>query len=419
MTAFKSRRAVYAWAMYDWANSAFATTVMVAFFPVFFRQYWSLGASADTSARLSFANTLASFCVALAAPLLGAIADRGGKCRALLVLFALLGITSTALLAGVGAGHWQQAAGIFVLASIGFAAANIFYDSLLLSVARPYELDRVSSFGYGMGYIGGGVLLAINAWMTLEPAAFGFASAAAAVRASFITVALWWAIFSIPLLLWVREPGAGAALPLASALVAAWREFRTTLASVRSYRSVWLFLLAYWLYIDGVYTVQKLAVDFGMSIGFKTGDLIKALLLTQFVAFPAAIGCGRLAERIGARRAILLGIAAYAVMTVWAFVMHSVWEFYGLAAGVGLVQGGVQSLSRSYFGRLVPPGRAAEFFGFFNMWGKFAAVLGPSLAGIVALWSGSTRASILSLILLFVAGAWVLWRVPETQPSPR
>jgi UMF1 family MFS transporter len=419
MTDFKSRRAVYAWAMYDWANSAFATTVMVAFFPVFFRQYWSLGASADTSARLSFANTLASFCVALAAPLLGAIADRGGKCRALLVLFALLGITSTALLAGVGAGHWRQAAGIFVLASIGFAAANIFYDSLLLSVARPHELDRVSSFGYGMGYIGGGVLLAINAWMTLEPGAFGFASAAAAVRASFITVALWWAIFAIPLLLWVREPGAGVYVPLASALVAAWREFRTTLASVRSYRSVWLFLLAYWLYIDGVYTVQKLAVDFGMSIGFKTGDLIKALLLTQFVAFPAAIGFGRLAERIGARRAIMLGVAAYALMTVWAFVMHSVWEFYGLAAGVGLVQGGVQSLSRSYFGRLVPPGRAAEFFGFFNMWGKFAAVLGPSLAGIVALWSGSTRASILSLILLFVAGAWVLWRVPETQPSPR
>jgi MFS transporter, UMF1 family len=416
MFHFKARRAVFAWAMYDWANSAFATTVMVAFFPLFFHDYWSRGAGAETTARLSFANTAASFCVALAAPLFGAIADRGGKCRPLLAVFSFFGIAGTAGLALIGAGDWFGAALTYTAASIGFAAANIFYDSLLLSVAETSELDRASSLGYALGYVGGGLLLALNAAMTLSPTSFGLASPAAAVRVSFATVAVWWALFSLPLWLFVAEPH-GHKLPIGRAVLAGLGELRETLRTLRSYRAVWLFLVAYWLYIDGVYTVQKLAVDFGLSIGFKSANLIEALLVTQFVAFPAALGFGRLAGAIGPRRAILLGVAAYVLMTIWAYRMHAVWEFFGLAIGVGIVQGGVQSLSRSFFGRLVPSGREAEFFGFFNMWGKFAATLGPAIAGIVALETGSSRASILSLILLFLSGAWFLWHVPETSAA--
>jgi MFS transporter, UMF1 family len=413
MTALRPRRAVYAWALYDWANSAFATTVMVAFFPVFFRQYWSLGAGADTTARLSFANTVASVCVALLAPWLGALADRGGRRTSLLAIFTALGVMSTALLAIVGYGHWALAAAVFVIASVGFFGANIFYDSMLLTVARGAELDRVSSLGYGLGYMGGGLLLVLNAWMTLSPSTFGFDDAATAVRASFVTVAVWWALFAVPLLVTIKNAPPRQRPALVRAAIDATRELGATLRELRSYRAVWLFLLAYWLYIDGVYTVQKLAVEFGLSIGFSSGDLIKALLLTQFVAFPASIGFGALAGRIGPRRAILIGVAAYAAMTIWAFTMRHVAEFYGLAIGVGLVQGGVQSLSRSLFGRLVPPDRAGEFFGFFNMWGKFAAVLGPALVGIVAMASGSSRSAMLSLIVLFGAGAWLLWRVPD------
>jgi len=253
--------------------------------------------------------------------------------------------------------------------------------------------------------------------MTLRPGLFGLASSAAAVRLSFLPVAGWWLLFSLPALLYVREQRPQRPLGVAAAARAGWRELGQTVRQLRSYRPLVWFLLAYWMYIDGVNTVIKMAVDYGLSLGFPQESLIAALLLTQFVAFPAAMAFGWLGSRIGATNGIFLGLAVYAVATVGAYQLSSTWEFYALAVTIGLVQGGVQSLSRSYFGALVPPGKQGEFFGFYNMMGKFAAVLGPLLVGGTALMTGSTRAGILSVLLLFVGGAALLWRARRLQAT--
>jgi UMF1 family MFS transporter len=412
------RRPVVAWALYDWANSAFATTVMAGFFPVFFKQYWSVGTEPTLSTfRLGVGNGIGSFAMAVLAPLIGAAADRGGARVKTLALFTLLGVSMTASLYWVEKGEWQWAVLFYALASVGFSGGATFCDSLLLDVAEKSELDLVSSYGFSVGYLGGGLLFAINVWMTLSPSTFGLADAAAAVRVAFLSVAVWWAVFTIPLLLFVREKKVGAALSPVSAFRAGWRELLTTLTHIRQYRTLSLFLAAFWLYIDGVNTVIKMAVDYGMSIGLEAKSLIAALLITQFVAFPAALGFGWIGKRFGTRRGLMLAIAVYFCTTIWAYWLDSEREFYTMAVVIGLVQGGVQSLSRSYYGRLVPPDKAGEFFGFFNLIGKFAAVIGPLLTGGVALVTGSSRLAILSLVVLFAAGGALLWMVPEPEPS--
>jgi UMF1 family MFS transporter len=411
---FYTRRPLLSWALYDWANSAFATTVMAGFFPAFFQRYWSLGVDPTVStSRLGFANGIAGFVVALLAPMLGAIADRCGRRKRFLVAWSLLGIVGTGLLWFVGRGDWWAAAALFVVGTIGFSSANVFYDALLLDVATGPELDRASAYGYSLGYLGGGVLFALNVLMTVKPAWFGLADAAEAVRISFVLVAAWWFVFMLPLALNLRERPGEAGISLTAATVAGVRELAATLRHLARYRELALFLLAYWLYIDAVNTIIKMAVDYGVALGLPTESLLAALLMTQFVAFPAALAFGWLGDRIGARRGILLGIAVYTLATLYAFFLDSVAEFFGLAAVIGLVQGGVQSLSRSFFGRLVPEGKGGEFFGFYNMMGKFATVLGPLLVAVVALTTGSSRASIASLAILFVAGGLVLWRVRE------
>jgi UMF1 family MFS transporter len=416
LTSALTRRPVVAWALYDWANSAFATTVMAGFFPVFFKQYWSIGVEASVSTfRLGLANGVASFIIAIAAPLLGAIADRSGSRVRLLAMATVLGAAATGGLYLVEAGHWQLAAMLYGLASIGFWSGVTFCDSLLLDVAAKDELDLVSAYGYALGYIGGGLLFAINVLMTLRPELFGLALASDAVRLSFVTVAGWWLLFSVPVLLYVREARPAQPLGVIAAARAGWRELGATITHVRAYRPLVWFLLAYWLYIDGVNTVIKMAVDYGLSLGFPQESLITALLLTQFVAFPAALAFGWLGSRIGAANGIFIALAVYACATVGAYQMDSTWEFYALAVTIGLVQGGVQSLSRSYFGALVPAGKQGEFFGFYNMMGKFAAVLGPMLVGVTALMTGSTRAGILSVLVLFVAGAALLWRARRME----
>jgi len=408
------RRPVIAWALCDWANSAFATTVMAGFFPVFFKQYWNAGVEVTTSTfRLGLTNGIASACVALLAPVLGAIADRSAARVRLLMAFTVLGAASTAALALVGHGHWLLAAALFLAAGLGFWGGVVFNDSLLLHVAEPDEYDLVSGFGYSLGYLGGGLLFALNVAMTLRPQLFGLADATAAVRASFVTVGVWWFVFTLPLVRYVHEP---AAVPsdgsvrggLAGSVRQAFRELGSTFAHVRAYRPVLWFLAAYWLYIDGVNTIVKMAVDYGLSLGFASSNLLAALLLTQFVAFPAALGFGWLGQRIGPRNGIFIGLAVYAAVTVYAYFLKDVRDFYLLAVVIGLVQGGVQSLSRSYFGRLVPAGKSSEFFGFYNMMGKFAAVLGPLLVGGVAFVTGDSRLANLSILILFVGGAALL-----------
>jgi MFS transporter, UMF1 family len=411
------RRPVLAWALYDWANSTFATTVMAGFFPAFFRQYWSLGADPTLATfRLGLANGLAGFIVAVLAPILGILADRSARRRWFLLAWTLLGVLATGTLYGVGRGQWGLAAALFVLATMGFNGAIVFYDALLLQVAEPADYDRVSAYGYALGYLGGGLLFAFNVVMTLHPSWFGLASAAAAVRFSFLTVALWWLIFSIPLALAVREPKA----PARVARTGAWRELRSTLRLMTGERSMWMFLLAYWLYIDGVNTVIKMAVDYGGALGLPTSGLMAALLLTQFVAFPAALVYGAIGNRVGARPAILVGLIVYVGVTLWATRLDSIRAFFGMAVIVGLVQGGVQSLSRSLFGQFVPAGKSAEYFGFYNMLGKFATVLGPVLIGVTAKVTASPRSGIGSVAVLFIAGALLLWWVrvpPQTRES--
>ncbi len=418
MNNARDRRQILSWSMYDWANSAYATTVMAGFFPIFFKQYWSAGADVTQSTfHLGVANSLASIVIAALAPLLGAIADRASARKKFLLMFGLLGVVMTGSLYFVQRGDWVAATVLYVLASAGFLGGNIFYDALLVNVAQPNQRDRVSSLGYALGYLGGGLLFAVNVWMTLQPHTFGLADAGEAVRLSFVCVALWWAVFALPLLIFVKEPhGDDTKLGLA-AISQGLRQFVQTFREIRQLRTVWLFLAGYWLYIDGVDTIIVMAVDYGMALGFDSNSLIVALLITQFVGFPAALVFGRLGERVGSKAGILTAIAVYIGVTVWAYQMSSVWEFYALAITVGLVQGGIQALSRSMFSRLIPQDKSAEFFGFYNMLGKFATVIGPLLMGWVGIMSGSPRVAILSLIALFVAGASVLWLVNERPAS--
>jgi UMF1 family MFS transporter len=413
-----TRRSVFGWAMYDWANSSFATTVMAGFFPLFFKQFWNAGVPATTSTfRLGIANGAGSLLVAVMAPLVGAIADKGSARVRLLGLFTVLGAAMTAGLFLVSKGDWQTAAVLYVVASLGFWGGNQFYDSLLTDVSDEHEYDLVSGYGYALGYLGGGILFAVNVAMVLKPALFGLKDAGEAIRWSFVTVGVWWAVFTIFTLTLVRERSTHAPLPALAAIRAGTKELLNTLTHIRGDRTLLLFLLAYWFYIDGVNTIIKMAVDYGLSLGLKQNSLITALLVVQFVGFPAALGFGWLGQRLGPRTGILIGIAVYSGIAGYAYFLHSEAEFMIMAIVIGLVQGGVQSLSRSLFGRLVPPGRAGEFFGFYNLMGKAAAILGPTLTGVVALFTRDSRLAILSIVILFIIGAAFLVRVQI--PAPR
>jgi len=409
------RRALVSWTLYDFGNSAFATTVMAGFFPLFFKSYWSAGAdSAHSTFRLGLANSCASLVVAISAPVLGAIADKGRAKKRLLAAFALLGTSMTCGLCFVPKGAFAAAAAIYALAFIGFAGSLAFYDSLLLSVARADETDRVSALGYALGYLGGGLLFAVNTAMVLAPRRFGLESVAQAVRISFVMVAIWWAVFTLPLLRYVPE-ARGEALPTFTAIVAGVRQLRATFHRVRALREVALFLLAYWLYIDGVDTVITMAMDFGLALRLPASSLTIALLVTQFVGFPAALAFGRLTSIMSGKRAVLLGISVYFGVTIYASRMRTATEFFVLAVVIGLVQGGVQSLSRALYARLIPANEAGEFFGFYNMLAKFAAILGPALMGVVSLRTHDPHASILALALLLGAGGILLAFVDEER----
>ncbi|MGQ4807441.1 hypothetical protein NKDENANG_00789 [Candidatus Entotheonellaceae bacterium PAL068K] len=410
-TAMKS---VFAWALYDWANSAFATTVMAGFFPVFFKQYWSTGEDVTVSTfQLGVANSIASVVVAVCAPVLGAIADKGSSKQKFLMYFAGLGIVMTGGLFFVAKGAWEIAVLLYILATIGFSGGNIFYDALMIIVATEEQRDRVSALGFALGYLGGGLLFAVNVLMTQTPQTFGLADAGMAVRVSFLSVAIWWAVFSIPVLLWVREPHNPDTATGWTAVAAAFRQLYSTVRQARKLRVVALFLVGYWLYIDGVDTIVRMAVDYGLSLGFVANRLIVALLITQFVGFPAALVFGKLGAKLGAKTGIFLGLGVYVGVAIWGYFMRSETEFFILAAAIGCVQGGVQALSRSLYSRLIPAHQAAEFFGLYNMLGKFAAIIGPVLMGWVSLTTGNPRLGILSIIVLFLGGAVLLYWVDE------
>jgi|TARA_B100000035_G_C20989676_1_gene549566 UMF1 family MFS transporter len=407
-----SRKSIWAWSFYDWANSAFATTVMAGFFPVFFKEYWSNTDSVTLSTwYLGLANSIASILVAALAPFLGAIADRGTAKKKFLILFAFLGIIGTGSLWIVQQGEWQMAVLFYIISSVGFMGGNIFYDSLLPGIVSKEKLDYTSSLGFSLGYIGGGLLFLVNVLMYQMPDLFGIPDGAMAIRLSFISVAVWWAVFSVPIILFVKEPIIHEPIRIGSAIGAGWRQLKKTVNDIRHLKVVGTFLLAYWLYIDGVDTIIRMAVDYGTSLGFPASSLITALLLVQFIAFPATLGYNWFASKIGIKRAIYVSIMGYALITIFGVFMAEQWHFYILAILIACFQGGIQALSRSMYSRLIPKKKAAEFFGFYNMLGKFAAIIGPPLMGYVGLVTGNPRLGILSLIILFLSGGFFLSKV--------
>ncbi|HWG75186.1 MAG TPA: MFS transporter [Steroidobacteraceae bacterium] len=401
------RRAQWAWGLTSWANHGFYTTVVVGLFPIFFDRYWAAGLAGTASTFfLGLTNSSAALAVMLLAPTLGALADQRAQKRLWFGCFTALGLLSTVLLALTGRSEWVLALLLFGLGSLGFWLGYSLQDALITQVAEPAEINRVSSFGFALGYLGGGLLFLLNVLLVLHPRWFALSGATAAMRVAFLDVALWWLLFSLPLFRYVPE-----APPTAER--SGWRELWSTVRRVLGDRPVRSFLLAYWLYIDGINTLQVMAVDFGTKLGFSAAALIQALLLVQFVSFPCALLFGRLGDRIGARTSIYVGLAVFCAVTVFGYFMHSELQFYILAAVVGTVQGGVQALSRAYFTHLIPRERSGEYFGFYNMLGKFAAVLGPVAMGAVAILTGSQRASILVLIAFFVGGGLLLRRAGD------
>jgi len=405
----ENKRAVWSWAFYDWGNSAYSTTVMAGFFPLFFKEYWADPHNPNQSTfYLGMANSIASIVVASLAPLLGSIADQGSAKKKFLTFFAFLGVIMTGGLWMVSQGNWQMAVLFYVMATIGFASGNVFYDSLLPGLASEERVDVVSSLGFGLGYLGGGLLFLVNVFMYLKPEIFGISDGATAIKLSFLSVAVWWAVFTIPLILFVPEPKNYENIDFNNAIRMGWVQLVQTFKEIRNMKVVGTFLLAYWFYIDGVDTIIRMAVDYGMSLNFPGESLIIALLIVQFVAFPAALIYGWLASKIGAKTGIMVGITAYSFITLLGYFMTEAWHFYVLAILIGLFMGGIQALSRSLYTRIIPPEKSAEFFGFYNMLGKFAAIIGPALMGTIALVTGSARLSILSILLLFILGGFFL-----------
>ena len=414
------KKSIYSWALYDWANSAFATTVMAGFFPIFFAQYWSDPENLSISTfYLGLGNSVASIIVVLLAPILGAIADRGTYKKRFLVFFAFLGILMTAGLALISQGMWQIALLTYVIATVGFSGANTFYDSLLPAVSNKDNVDYVSGLGYALGYIGGGILIVINFLMITYPSFFGFADSVEGIKWSFISVALWWAIFSIPILLFVKEPKYHKTETALQTIKSGFKQLKNTFNEIRHLKVVFTFLIAYWLYIDGVDTTVRMAADFGITLGFDSTTIMGALVLVQFIAFFATLFYVKFSEKIGIKNAIYFAIAAYMVIILSGYFVTEAWHFYVIAGMIGCFQGGIQTLSRSLYARIIPENKSAQFFGFFNMWGKFAAVIGPLLMGSVTLILSNTiddqvlsaRIGLQSIMILFILGALVFSKV--------
>jgi len=415
----ETNKSVISWILYDCANSVFYTTVMAGFFPLFFKKYWSLGADQNLSTqRLGWILALSGFVLAVLSPLLGVISDQKKYKKILLGLCMLVGVLLTLSLAFIPQGEWAAAAVVYGLALLFCTASTIFYDSLLVSVAEPQDYDMVSSLGYAFGYLAGGVLFAFNVLMYLKPELFGISSSTHAVLLSFVTVAVWWFLFSIPILVYVKEPAPPLSDEKVSVLmIKSLRQLHKTALKIFENKNLFYFLLAYWFYIDGVSTVMAMAVDFGVAIHLDSGALIKALLLVQFVGFPSAYLAGQLAGKYSSQKVILGSILIYIFSVIGASQMKTEFHFYIMACCIGLAQGSVQALSRSLFAQLIPADNAGEYFGFFNLLGKFASVFGPILMAVSTILFKNAQYAILSLLILFIIGFYYLLKVEIRSES--
>ena len=406
-----------AWAMYDWAVSAVQTTIMVAVFPIFFIQVAGAEAGATKASQWwAIANGIAIGIVAVLSPILGAIADFAAAKKKLLGFWTGFGILACAAMYFIGHGNLALASTLFVLVAIGAAAAVVFYDALLPHIASSDEVDRVSTAAYAIGYLGGGVLLAVNLAMIQKPEWFGLGrgGGTVAVRLSFVSVAVWWLVFSIPLFRRVPEPPRKLEKDEraeANPLRVAFTRLAETFHELRSFKHAFVMLVAFLIYNDGISTVQKMATAYGTELGIPREALIAAILIVQFVGIPATFLFGTLAEKIGARQAILAGLVVYLGVSLFAYTMKTATHFYILAGMVGLVQGGTQALSRSLFATLIPRYKSGEFFGFYSVFSKFAGIFGPILFASVIGATGSSRNAILSVIVFFIIGGAILLMV--------
>ena len=402
-----------AWAMYDWANSPFMAIVITAVFPSFFAKFANAGGSATLATeRLATTTAIALALVALVAPILGAIADTTPSKKKFLAAAMCLGAGSTAAFVFIGEGDWVLAAVLFGLANVGASASFVFYDSLLPHIAKADELDRVSTAGYAFGYLGGGILLGISIALILNSDAVGLSSVAA-IKVSFVAVAVWWLVFSIPLFRRVPEPPISGTSPsgVGRTIAKSFSNLAETFRELKRYRQALLLLIAFLVYNDGIGTITRMAVIYGEAVGLETADLIIAVLITQFIGIPCTFMFGAAASRVGARKAIFVGLGIYAIISILGYFMTTALHFYLLAALVGLVQGGVQALSRSLFASMIPSFKSTEFFGLFAVFEKFAGIFGPALFAFLIVVSGDARTAILGVIGFFIVGAALLTRV--------
>ena len=418
-----NRPELRAWAMYDWANSAFQSTVITAVFPPFFSAFAAAGlAPATATARFAWTTTIAVTITAILGPILGAIADYRAIKKRMLAIFVGIGVITTMMMGTIDRGAWQYAALLFMISNIAIASSFVFYDSLLPHIAAPDEMDRVSTAGYAIGYLGGGVLLVINLLWILTPNTFGIPDTITGTKLSFVSVGMWWLIFSLPLFRRVPEPPrileadeTANENAIRAAFVRVWETFH----ELRGYRHAFLMLVAFLLYNDGIQTIIRMAGIYGAEIGIDQTAQIEAFVLVQFIGIPFSFLFGALAGRIGAKTAIFLSLTVYTAISILAYFMTTAWQFFALAFLVGCVQGGSQALSRSLFARMIPKHKSSEYFGFFSVFEKFAGIAGPALFALSVSMFGSSRAAVISVILFFIAGGLVLTRVDVAEGEAR
>lgn len=399
------------WILVDCGNSAYSIAITTALLPVIFSMFKNVGSSMD----LGYFNTIASILVAILSPILGTIADYKDKKKRFFIFFSFLGIIFTASLAFVPpeSGMWQLLAVFYILSAIGFAGANIFYDSFLVDVSSDERMDKVSTRGFAFGYISSVIPFGISLGLIL----FLGMDKAIGYQIGFIITALWWGLLTIPMIKDVRQKHF--IEPEPNPVINSFKRLADTFKNIRQHKTVFVFLISYFLYIDGVDTIIKMVVPYATAVlgndSLNTFTLLGILLVIQIIAFPCAIIYGNLAKKYSARTMIIVGIFTYIISCIAAFFISSVWHIFILGALIGSAQGGIQALSRSYFAKIIPKQNSNEFFGFYNIFGKFAAIIGPGVMALTTTITGNAKLSILAIIPLFIAGFFVFITLPKDK----